>query len=267
MRINRLTPRTIERLRESGKAGRFADGGNLYLKLTPPFGASWTLRFVLPGQGERYLGLGSADTITLEEARERAWKARRDRHAGVDPRGGVLQTYRGEVAGSTVTFELAFKTFWTGDGETVGFQSEIKSAKARTNWCGKIEKYILPALGKTPIGQITREQISAIITPLWGDKTPTARKLLGQLERIFVWARAKKLLTGDNPADRKIFAALLPKAKNVHRVEAHPALDHEQLPALIAELRDLAGPVARALEFVVLTACRAGDLLGQRQEG
>src|SRR6516165_1309168 len=109
MRINRLTPRTIERLRESGKAGRFADGGNLYLKLTPPFGASWTLRFVLPGQGERYLGLGSADTITLEEARERAWKARRDRHAGVDPRGGVLQTYRGEVAGSTVTFELAFK--------------------------------------------------------------------------------------------------------------------------------------------------------------
>jgi integrase len=263
MHVYRLTERKIERLRSAGKAGRFADGGNLYLKITPPFGASWTLRYAIPGQGEKFLGLGSADTLSLEQARQRAWQARSERLAGTDPRGATLQTYRGEIAGSAVTFEVAFKTFWTGDGATVGFQSQIGSAKARTNWRGKIEKYVLPTLGKTPIDQITREHVSAIIGPLWRDKTPSARKLLGQLERIFDWAKVKKLVQGENPADRKAFKVLLPSAKNIHQVEAHPALPHEVLPAFVAELRGLSGPIARALEFVILTACRAGDVMGQ----
>jgi integrase len=50
----------------------------------------------------------------------------------------------------------------------------------------------------------------------------------------------------------------------VRAVAHHAALPYDQLPAFMAELRALDGNAARALEFLILTAARTGEVMGAR---
>jgi integrase len=50
----------------------------------------------------------------------------------------------------------------------------------------------------------------------------------------------------------------------VQRVAHHPALAYERVPDVIARLRQLDGIGARALEFLILTAGRLGEVIGAR---
>jgi Arm domain-containing DNA-binding protein len=54
--INRLSARQAETLK---KLGRHADGGNLYLKITPDGSRRWVFMYLRDGK-QREMGLGSA---------------------------------------------------------------------------------------------------------------------------------------------------------------------------------------------------------------
>ena len=64
--------------------GRYGDGQGLYLQVGKTGARSWLLRYAVRGK-ERWMGLGPLHTFTLEEARERARKARQQLQDGVDP--------------------------------------------------------------------------------------------------------------------------------------------------------------------------------------
>jgi hypothetical protein len=69
--LKRLTTRTVATL---AKIGRHADGGNLYLTISKTDGGMskrWTFMFAFAGK-QREAGFGSASTVTLAEAREKA---------------------------------------------------------------------------------------------------------------------------------------------------------------------------------------------------
>ena len=55
--------------------GRHGDGGGLWLQVGPTGTKSWLFRYMIDGRA-RAMGLGSADTFSLKEARERARAAR-----------------------------------------------------------------------------------------------------------------------------------------------------------------------------------------------
>jgi integrase len=55
---------------------------------------------------------------------------------------------------------------------------------------------------------------------------------------------------------------VLPKRSKVKRVRHHPALAYADVPEFVAELRDIEGITARALEFTILTAGRTGAVIG-----
>jgi integrase len=57
---------------------------------------------------------------------------------------------------------------------------------------------------------------------------------------------------------------LLPKLSRVHTIRHHPALAHTKLPDFMAKLRSVTGTGARALEFLILTAARPGEVIGAR---
>jgi Arm DNA-binding domain len=70
------------------RAQVYADGGGLYLQVTPGSAGnskSWIYRYASATGKERFMGLGSLDTVTLAEARERAAECRRQRERGIDP--------------------------------------------------------------------------------------------------------------------------------------------------------------------------------------
>lgn len=84
--------------------GRYGDGGGLYLLVSEAGTKSWMLRVVVNdailGTKRRDLGLGSAELVTLEEAREKARELRKVAREGGDPkaardkRGVVVPTFQ-----------------------------------------------------------------------------------------------------------------------------------------------------------------------------
>jgi integrase len=82
---------------------------------------------------------------------------------------------------------------------------------------------------------------------------------------VLDWAKVREYRTGENPARWKgHLDKLLPARAKIQRVAHHPALAYAKLPAFMAELRAMDGVKARALEFLVLTAARTGDIIGAR---
>src|SRR6516162_9071850 len=82
--VNKLSAAFVARHR---KVGRVADGGGLYLqvsKVGKRTTKAWLFRFALRGR-ERSMGLGSVNTFSLAEARERARLCRQHLDAGIDP--------------------------------------------------------------------------------------------------------------------------------------------------------------------------------------
>src|SRR5579872_4204831 len=79
-RFNRLP---AVALRQAG-VGMHADGGGLYLQVTSKEARSWIFRYTLRGVS-REMGLGSAFTFGLSDARERARECRQLCADGIDP--------------------------------------------------------------------------------------------------------------------------------------------------------------------------------------
>jgi len=76
-----LNVKQVNRLIEPG---RYCDGKGLYLVVGEGEGKSWLLRYQRAGR-ERWMGLGSFSEFNLEEARERARKARQQLRDNIDP--------------------------------------------------------------------------------------------------------------------------------------------------------------------------------------
>jgi integrase len=57
---------------------------------------------------------------------------------------------------------------------------------------------------------------------------------------------------------------MLPKPGKVKKVKHHPALPFAEIGDFCAGVRMQKGASAKALEFVILTACRSGEVLGAR---
>jgi hypothetical protein len=66
------------------KPGRYGDGGGLYLVVSPTGARKWVYRFTY-GRKVSETGLGSADVVSLAEARRKAHEARRLLDAGENP--------------------------------------------------------------------------------------------------------------------------------------------------------------------------------------
>src|SRR5438309_10032148 len=81
-KINRLNARAVATIT---KNGRHADGGNLYLSISPNGGRRWVFLFRWHGKPTE-IGFGSARDVTLARARELAAEARRNLAEGLDPR-------------------------------------------------------------------------------------------------------------------------------------------------------------------------------------
>jgi integrase len=79
-------------------------------------------------------------------------------------------------------------------------------------------------------------------------------------------ARAQGLRTGDNPARwRGHLDQLLAKRQRLDAAH-HGALPYAEVPEFLTKLRQHQGVAARALEFLILTAARTGEVAGARMD-
>jgi len=118
-----------------------------------------------------------------------------------------------------------------------------------------MKSYAYPTLGKLPVADVTTEAVLRVLDPIWTTKTETATRLRQRIEVVLDWAKARKLITGDNPASLKGgLGQLLPKARKFTKVKHHPAVPYMQVYAFVRALRVKGGVGPKALEFMLLTA-------------
>jgi integrase len=242
----RLTARRVA----TAKAGKYSDGGNLYLVVSDTGTRKWVLRFTWHGKA-REMGLGSPATVSLADARDKAAHARRMVAQGIDPiherkRTGGVPTF-GEMA-DQVREALA-----------AGFRNE----KHKAQWKSTLAVYAA-SLGNKPVDAISTDHVLAVLKPIWTDKAETASRVRGRIEKILDAAKAKGFRQGENPARwRGHLDHLLSKQSKLTRSH-HAAMPYEHVAAFVGRLRESDGLAARALEFCILTAARTGEVLGAR---
>jgi integrase len=82
---------------------------------------------------------------------------------------------------------------------------------------------------------------------------------------VLDWAKAQGYRDGDNPARWKSHLdAIYPDKEKVAPVEHHAAMPYRDVPAFMHNLRAIDCTDARALEFLILTAARTGEVLKAR---
>ena len=118
----------------------------------------------------------------------------------------------------------------------------------------------MPRLGDMPVDRITRADVLAVLTPIWGTRQETARRVRQRVRAVMLWAIAHGH-RDDNPAGEGIDGALPP----MPAIRAHfRALPYREVPAALEIIAaSTAGLAAKACsEFLVLTAARSGEARG-----
>lgn len=256
-RASELGALAVGRLREPGT---HAVGGvsGLCLQIAPGGSRSWILRATVGGK-RREMGLGPFPEVTLAAAREKARAARAKIEAGQDPileRQRAASALRAEQA-RNITFEAAARELIDAKSD------EWRNAKHRAQWTASLEAYAYPVIGKVLVCDVGQAQVLAVLRPIWKEKTETANRVRGRIEQVLDWAKVQHLREGENPARwRGHLDKLLPAPAKIARVTHHPALAIDAMPGFMAALRQRRGTAARALEFLVLTAARSGEVRG-----
>jgi integrase len=254
--VNRLTARTVQTINE---VGRHPDGNGLYLNVSANGGRRWVFLYRIAGRlsknGKKKLfemGLGSASSVSLKEAREAAQVARKQLRDGLDP----LQQRR----------KSSTKPFSECAAEYIASQeSGWRNPKHGEQWRNTLATYADPKIGELPVDTITVDHVLDILKPIWKTKTETASRVRGRIESILDWAAAHKYRSAENPARwRGHLDKVLPPMRKVAKVEHHPALPYRDMPAFMTDLRGRDGTAAKALEFTILTAARTGETIGAK---
>lgn len=245
----RLTVGIIKGL-APGKA--LGDGRNLWLVASRSGRKRFEFRYTVSGR-RRFMGLGPWPEVTLTEARDKAYEARRQLLNGTDPlaqktaeQPRTLSTFR-EVAEDALS---RFARAWTGP-------------KQEPQWRSSLERYAYPILASMDVAAITSEHVRDVLEPIWHSKAPTAERVQNRIERILDFATVQKLRSGGNPARLKGNLEHLLGGKEASG-RHFPALPHQEVSGFLTQLRQRYGIAARAMDFLILTATRTNETTNAR---
>lgn len=219
---------------------------------------TWILRIAIAGK-RRDMGLGGYPDTTLAGAREKAREARAKVEAGVDP---ILQ--RKEAKSALRAAAAAAKTFDECVTAYVDAKSaEWRNAKHRQQWSNTLAEYASPVIGKMLVRDVALAHVLKILEPIWTTKTETASRVRQRLEAVLNWATVRGFRSGENPARWKgHLENVLAAPKNATRVKHHAALPVDAMPGFMRALREQEGMGAKALDLLILTAARSGEVRG-----
>jgi len=240
---------TAAKIRNIKDAGKYPDGNGLTLIVSKTGVHRWQLILRWTG-GRSELSLGN---LSLADARERAFDIRRLAKQGKNPKDWKKALEAPDTKG--ITFDDCIPLVMRKVG------AELTNEKHIAQWTSTLKRYASPVIGHKPVELIDLDDIEQILLPIWKDKTETAMRLRGRIERVLSWAIVKKHRKPPNPAMWKgNLDMLLPSPEKIKKVKHHPALPYAELPAFMAELRLKSSRTARMLELLILTTSRTQEI-------
>lgn len=237
------------RLAETAKPGTYNDGGGLLLVVKSTGRRSWIYRYQLHGK-RRDMGLGGYPAISLQRARELAGEARALVAEKKDPLAERQRPKR-------LTFREAADLLI--EAKTPGWRSDKHAAQ----WGSTLQAHVYPRLGSRDVAGIATTDVLAVLRPIWTKTPETASRVRQRVEAVLSYAKAVGARDGENPARwRGHLDQALPKPTKVRAVEHFAAMPWQHLPTFWPLLREQEGVAALALQFVILTAARSGEVRG-----
>lgn len=244
-----LTDMRIRKEKPKEKPFKIADGGGLFLYVSPSGGKLWRFRYTFGGK-EKLLSIGSYPTISLLEARGERDDAKVMLKAGKDPSSTKkLRKLAGVNAGETSFEALAREWFELNKPQWVERHAD--------DVITSLEKEIFPILGKVQIKDITASDVIATLRPIEArGAKDTARRIRQRMSAVFVHAIATGRANGDPAATVQKAMAPLKKGRQPAITDLSKA--REMLAKVDAEV---AHPVTKlAIRILALTAVRPGTL-------
>lgn len=236
--------------------GMHADAAcrGLYLRVAPTGARNWILRYQLAGR-RRDMGLGGLPDVSLAEARELAGDLRKLLRKGVDPLDQAL----GERRHHERSQKLAAWTFMRcAEAVHETLKPGWKNPKHADQWINSLATYAGPFIGDKPVAAIDVAAVLDVLRPIWVPKAETARRVRQRIDTVMDWAIAHGYAEKNPVGSAVVF---LPKQRDA--AEHHAALPYRDVPAFMRKLRTLTlTPSRLALEFLILTAARSGEIRG-----
>lgn len=202
------------------------------------------LRITIRGR-RREMGLGSAQNVSLGEARQLANDARKLALGGTDPiKDREMRRREAERADNTLQ-KMAKEAFEAR-------RAELKGGGIAGRWFSPLELHVLPKLGKVPVEELDQRDIRDALAPIWHDKAATARKAVDRLGIVLKYSAALGLDVDLQATDKA--KALLGKSRHVSK--NIPALPWKDVPAFYASLSE-PSITHLALKLLILTGLRS----------
>ena len=236
---------TVAFVRAVDTPGKYYDQHGLILRVAPGGSKQWIWRGTIRGR-RRDIGLGAVAYTTLAEARDIAYQYRKLARAGSDPRSlksdDIVPTFAEAVEQVIEVHRPGWK----------------RTGRSEENWRSSLERYAYPALGSTPVDQITSADLVRVLLPIWHSRPETARKLKTRLGVVMRWSIAAGH-RADDPAGPTLAAAL---PRHTAPTKHLASLPHAEVAAALATLDASPRawrPTVACLRFLAATAARSGE--------
>jgi integrase len=229
--------------------GRHSIGDNLVLAITASGSRSWVARVRDATGRRRDIGLGPFADVSLASARE---KAKALRIAGREGEPVLSRAERRKLERRVPTFREAAKLV---HAERLAVW---KNEKHGDQWLATLEAHVFPKLGDVPVDQIGVPQVIDVLSPIWQRLPETARRVRQRIRAVIDWAHAREYRA------TQISAGTLAAGLGQQREKAgrFAALPYSETPQLITSVRKTESFGRLALEFLILTAARSGEVRG-----
>jgi len=247
-----LNDLTIKKSKPRDKPYKITDGEGMYLMMHPNGGKYWRLRYKIAGK-EKTLALGTYPMISLAEAREKRFEAKKKIKEGIDPSEQKKLEKITRIIETENSFEAVAHEWHKKQKE----RYTIKHHKAVLT---RLQKDVFPLLGSRPIGQIKAPELLATVRKIEArGAIDLAHRALQTTGQIFRYAIATGRAERDISVD-------LRGALTVRKKVNHANLKEDELPEFLQKLENYQGEqrTKMALQILVLTFVRSSELRGMK---
>jgi integrase len=177
-----LTDIAVKSAKPQDKPYKLTDGDGMYLLVTAT-GKYWRLDYRYLGK-RKTLAIGVYPTITLADARERRYEARKSLANNVDPSESKVSARKEAIRNASITFEVVAREWHQ--------KNTVKwSAKNTVRTLSLFERCIFPFIGKLPIADIKPSELLETIQRIEKrGNIQTAHRAMMNCGQIFRYAMA-----------------------------------------------------------------------------
>ncbi|PBB41724.1 integrase [Mesorhizobium sp. WSM3866] len=228
-----------------GSPSKFADGGGLFLAVTPAGGKYWRMSYRFDGK-QKLLSLGEYPGVSLAQARALLDANKRTLKAGKDPAEHKVAAIMGGLDG-----------FETVAREWLEAQKPAWVAEHYQRVLGRFENDVFPAIGKMRCRDIQAAKILEVLREVEKRGALDVTKRIRQsISKVFRYAIATER------ADRDPAADLVDALKAQPKVKHMAALEADQIGEFMTKLQAYDGErqTRLAIELIMHTMLRTNEL-------